>query len=70
MASGRHQVDVFDGCRELLQRLLGGHVDLTVVEDAIASYPLDDEEKAALWLWATAPFDPATLNLSQLRGDG
>jgi hypothetical protein len=50
---------VFDGYRELLQELLGDHADITVVEHAIAGSPLDDEEKAALWLWAAAPFDPA-----------
>lgn len=66
-ASERDQVAVFDGCRERLRGLLGDHADLTIAEHAIASYPLDDEEKAALWLWATAPFDPATLNLSRLR---
>ena len=56
---------VFDACREQLQELLGDHADITIVEHAIASYPLDDEEKAALWLWATAPFDPATLSFLQ-----
>jgi hypothetical protein len=61
------QVAVFEGCRERLRGLLGDHADLTIAEHAIASYPLDDEEKAALWLWATAPFDPATLNLSRLQ---
>ena len=59
---------VFDGCREGLQRLLGDRVDIDVVERAIASYPLDDDEKAALWLWALAPFDPATLTPHQPRG--
>jgi len=49
---------VFDGCRERLQRLLGDHVDIGVVERAIASYPLDEDEKAALWLWALAPSTP------------
>jgi hypothetical protein len=57
---------VFDRCRERLQHLLGEHADITVVEHAIAGYPLDDEEKAALWLWAIAPFDPATLSAQQL----
>jgi hypothetical protein len=52
---------VFGVYRERLRGLLGEHVDITAVECAIASYPLDDEEKAALWLWAIAPFDPATL---------
>ena len=66
-ASERDQGAVFDGCRERLRGLLGDHADLTIAEHAIAGYPLDDEEKAALWLWATAPFDPATLNLSHLR---
>lgn len=68
LADGQPLADaVFDGCRERLQALLGGHADLTVVEHTIASYPLDSEEKAALWLWAIAPFDPATLELSDLR---
>jgi hypothetical protein len=53
---------VFAACRELLQGLLGDRADITVVEHAIAGYPLDDEEKATLWLWAIAPFDPATLS--------
>jgi hypothetical protein len=53
---------VFHGCRERLQGLLGDDADITVVEHAIAGYPLDDEENAALWLWAIAPFDPATLS--------
>jgi hypothetical protein len=52
---------VFAHCRERLQELLGDQADITVVEQAIAGYPLDDEEKAALWLWAIAPFDPTTL---------
>jgi len=56
---------VFDACRERLQVLLGDRADIAVVETAIDSYPLGDEEKAALWLWAIAPFDPASL--SQLR---
>ena len=58
---------IFDGCRERLQALLGDHADITVVERAIANYPLDDEERAALWLWAIAPFDPTTVHLGQLR---
>ncbi len=57
---------VFDVCRERLQGLLGDDADITVVEHAIAGYPLDDEEKAALWLWAIAPFDPATLSRHML----
>jgi len=56
---------IFDACRELLQGLLGDDADITVVEHAIAGYPLDDEE-AALWLWAIAPFDPATLSRHML----
>lgn len=56
---------VFDACRERLQALIGDHADITVVERAIDAYPLDDEEKAALWLWAITPFDAATL--TQLR---
>jgi hypothetical protein len=66
-ASERDEGAVFDGCRERLRGLLGDHADLTIAEHAIAGYPLDDEEKAALWLWATAPFDPATVSLCQLR---
>jgi hypothetical protein len=58
---------VFDSYRERLQGLLGDHADITVVERAIASYPLDDEEKAALWLWAISPFDPATLSRHPAR---
>jgi len=57
---------IYDGCRERLQRLLGDQADITVVERAIAGYPLNDDEKAALWLWALAPFDPATLSHHQL----
>lgn len=57
---------IFDACRERLQGLLGDDADITVVEHAIAGYPLDDEEKAALWLWAIAPFDPATLSRHML----
>jgi hypothetical protein len=60
---------VFAGCRERLKDLLGDDVDIAVVEGAIAAYPLDDEEKAALWLWALAPFDPATLGALEPRGD-
>jgi hypothetical protein len=56
---------VFADCRERLQGLLGDDADITVVERAIASYPLDDEEKTALVLWASAPFDPATLSCHQ-----
>jgi hypothetical protein len=59
---------VFEGCRERLQALLGDDVDITVVEDAIAAYPLDDDEKAALWLWAIAPFDPASLGIREQQG--
>jgi hypothetical protein len=58
---------VFDGCRERLKALLGDDADITVVESAIARYPLDDDEKAALWLWALAPFDPATLGAREPR---
>lgn len=60
---------VFEVCRERLQALLGDDADIGVVERAIASYPLDDEEKAVLWLWAITPFDPATLSRHQRRGD-
>jgi len=56
---------VFDACREQLQVLLDDRADIALVESAIDSYPLGDEEKAALWLWAIAPFDRATLR--QLR---
>lgn len=59
--------NVFDGCRERLQALLGDQTDFTAVEHAIAGYQLDDEEKAALWLWAIAPFDPSTLSCHELR---
>jgi hypothetical protein len=59
---------VFDGCRDRLEALLGDHADTAVVEREIAGYPLDDEEKAALWLWAIAPFDAATLG--RRRSDG
>ena len=52
---------VFDACRERLQALLGDRADVAVIERAIDSYPLGDDEKAALWLWAIAPFDPTTL---------
>jgi hypothetical protein len=58
---------VFDSCRERLQQFLGDQADISVVENAIASYPLDDDEKAALWLWAIATFDSATLS-DRLRG--
>jgi hypothetical protein len=58
---------VFDACREQLRAVLGDAADITVVEGAIAGYPLDDEAKAALWLWAMAPFDPDTLS-RRLRG--
>ena len=60
---------VFDDCRDRLQVLLGDEPDITVVESAIATYPLDDDEMAALWLWAIAPFDPTTLALQQEGGD-
>jgi hypothetical protein len=59
---------IYDGCRERLQQLLGDHADITVVERAIANYPLNDDEQAALWLWALSPFDPATLTHHQARG--
>lgn len=52
---------VYDGCRERLEHLLGTDVDADLVEAAIDACPLDDEHKAALWLWAIAPFDPTTL---------
>lgn len=55
----------FAAYRERLQALLGEHADIAAVERVIAGYQLDDEEKAALWLWAVAPFDPA--QLSRLR---
>jgi hypothetical protein len=59
---------VFDGCRERLGELLGEEPDIDVVETAIDAYPLDEEEKAALWLWASAPLDPDRLRLQQLGG--
>jgi len=37
---------------------LGDDADIATVERAIADYPLDDEHKAALWLWAIAPSIP------------
>jgi len=52
---------VFAGYRDRLKDLLGDDADISAVEGAIDAYPLDDDEKAALWLWALAPFDPATL---------
>lgn len=54
-------VTVFGVYRERLRELLGDDADISIVERAITSHQLDDDDKCALWLWAIAPFDPATL---------
>lgn len=55
---------VYDVCRTGLKDLLGADTDAHVVEATIDAYPLDDEHKAALWLWAIAPFDHAALGVT------
>jgi hypothetical protein len=44
----------FEGCRALLEKALSRDADIGDVEQAIDCFALDGEEKAALWLWATA----------------
>lgn len=56
----------YDACRDRVHALLGEHADITVVESAIDACLLPDDEKAALWLWAIAPHDPAPLRTLHL----
>lgn len=47
-------VVLFEGYRERLDDLIGVDTDIDDVERTIEGYALDRENKAALWLWATA----------------
>lgn len=42
----------FEHCRAEVQKLVEGRTETDVVERVIDAYPLDREERGALWLWA------------------
>ena len=43
----------FDRCRMEIDELLDARADMGLVERTTDAYALDDEEKDALWLWAS-----------------
>lgn len=58
--------DISDTSRARLEHILGPHADSTVVKRAIERAQ-DDAALAAVWRWATAPFDPTTLDVRDER---
>ncbi|CAN5461541.1 hypothetical protein BH20ACT17_BH20ACT17_00250 [soil metagenome] len=43
----------FDRCRVGVDELLDARTDMRAIEGTIDDYALDEEEKDALWLWAS-----------------
>ena len=44
---------LYDRCRARVQELVDTRTEMADVERAIEVYPLDSDERAALWLWAS-----------------
>jgi len=64
----------FDRCRVGIDELLGARTNMRTIEGTIDTYALDEEEKDALWLWASGRRDrhgsiPAELSAAGW-GDG
>lgn len=57
---------VTDAGRAHVERILGPHADSSAVEHAIERLH-GDATLAAVWRWATAPFDPTTLVRDERR---
>jgi hypothetical protein len=64
--SNAHTAIFFDNCRDGVAELLEAGANMQVVEDMIDAYALPDEDKDALWLWASGPH----ARLMSNRADG
>lgn len=45
---------LYDSCRATLDAMMHAGASVQALERAIEAFPVDREERSALWLWATA----------------